>query len=355
MTQHWRRISRWFTTYRLVGRLARMDRRPTSSRTSLRSPNGCSNATWPAPRNGSPTSSSRGRVAATSRPASSGTSTRSTLDPAVRSSLFVNLLTEDNLPYYTNQISNGFGTDGAWGTWVRRWTAEEGRHSIVLRDYLTVTRTIDPIALERARMAQVECGQVPDPGTIEDSMVYVALQELATRIAHHNTGKVCNDPAGVRSDEADRERREPPLPLLPRPLHRRARTRSLGDGVRDGAAGPHLRDARHRDHRLRRTRACDRARRHLRLLGALRADPRAGRAAPLERPRRSKGSRPRPRWRATSSSPASSASAPRVVAWRTGAPRTTRSRSPRSASFRSVVVRRGARYALRRRLLWPPL
>jgi acyl-[acyl-carrier-protein] desaturase len=129
------------------------------------------------------------------------------LDPAVRSSLFVNLLTEDNLPYYTNQIANGFGTDGAWGTWVRRWTAEEGRHSIVLRDYLTVTRTIDPIALERARMAQVECGQVPDPPTIEDSMVYVALQELATRIAHHNTGKLCNDPAAyevmkrIASDE----------------------------------------------------------------------------------------------------------------------------------------------------------
>jgi acyl-[acyl-carrier-protein] desaturase len=129
------------------------------------------------------------------------------LDPAVRSSLFVNLLTEDNLPYYTTQISNGFGTDGAWGTWVRRWTAEEGRHSIVLRDYLTVTRTIDPVALERARMAQVECGQVPDPPSIEDSMVYVALQELATRIAHHNTGKVCNDPAAyevmkrIASDE----------------------------------------------------------------------------------------------------------------------------------------------------------
>jgi acyl-[acyl-carrier protein] desaturase len=130
-----------------------------------------------------------------------------TLDPAVRSSLFVNLLTEDNLPYYTHQILTRFGTDSAWGTWARRWTAEEGRHSIVLRDYLTVTRTIDPVALERARMAQVECGQVPDPETIEDSIVYVALQELATRIAHHNTGKRCTDTAAyevmkrIASDE----------------------------------------------------------------------------------------------------------------------------------------------------------
>jgi acyl-[acyl-carrier-protein] desaturase len=129
------------------------------------------------------------------------------MDPAVRSALFVNLLTEDNLPYYTNTIGRMFGWDSAWGTWVRRWTAEEGRHSIVIRDYLTVTRAIDPVALERARMAQVECGQVPEPELPQDGLVYVALQELATRISHHNTGKVLTDKAGyevmkrVASDE----------------------------------------------------------------------------------------------------------------------------------------------------------
>src|SRR5213083_3375472 len=79
------------------------------------------------------------------------------LDPAVRSALLVNLLTEDNLPYYTSTITSLYGNKGAWGVWVRRWTAEEGRHSIVMRDYMTVTRALDPVALERARMAQVEC------------------------------------------------------------------------------------------------------------------------------------------------------------------------------------------------------
>ncbi|HUS61023.1 MAG TPA: acyl-ACP desaturase, partial [Acidimicrobiales bacterium] len=73
---------------------------------------------------------------------------------------------------------------------------EEGRHSIVIRDYLTVTRAIDPVELERARIAQVACGQVPEPETPHDGMVYVALQELATRISHHNTGKSMNDKAG---------------------------------------------------------------------------------------------------------------------------------------------------------------
>ena len=66
-----------------------------------------------------------------------------------RTSLIVNLLTEDNLPSYHHEIATVFGRDGAWGTWVHRWTAEEGRHAIAIRDYLLVTRSVDPVALER--------------------------------------------------------------------------------------------------------------------------------------------------------------------------------------------------------------
>jgi acyl-[acyl-carrier-protein] desaturase len=49
---------------------------------------------------------------------------------------------------------------------VGRWTAEEGRHAIVLRDYLTVTCNIDPVLLERGCMSQLEKGYeypFPDP------------------------------------------------------------------------------------------------------------------------------------------------------------------------------------------------
>ena len=104
-------------------------------------------------------------------------------------------------------IEGLFGADSVWGAWVRRWTAEEGRHSIVIRDYLTVTRSVDPVELERARMHQVSAGITPDPQTPVDGLVYVALQELATRIAHRNTGKLLEDRAGyevmarVASDE----------------------------------------------------------------------------------------------------------------------------------------------------------
>jgi acyl-[acyl-carrier-protein] desaturase len=117
------------------------------------------------------------------------------LPDAVRDALFVNLLTEDNLPYYFHTIDNIFGP-GVWGEWIRRWTAEEQRHSIVIRDYLTVTRALDPVELERARMAQVSGAKVPEPDTAAETLVYVALQELATRVSHRNTGKLLGDPVG---------------------------------------------------------------------------------------------------------------------------------------------------------------
>ena len=118
------------------------------------------------------------------------------IDDAVRSSLLVNLLTEDNLPYYFRTVEQIFGPEGAWGEWVRRWTAEEGRHSMAIYGYLMVTRAIDPVHLERCRMAQVSGGRTPQPPNMQEGLVYLSLQELATRIAHRATGKMIGDPAG---------------------------------------------------------------------------------------------------------------------------------------------------------------
>jgi acyl-[acyl-carrier-protein] desaturase len=120
---------------------------------------------------------------------------QSRVPAAARIALVVNLLTEDNLPYYSATLG-GLGTDGAWGEWMRRWTAEEGRHAIVIRDYLSVTRSVDPVALERERMGQVSTGEVPQFESMADALVYTTLQELATRISHRNTGILLEDPAG---------------------------------------------------------------------------------------------------------------------------------------------------------------
>ncbi|MFD7903185.1 acyl-ACP desaturase [Kitasatospora sp. NPDC059722] len=112
-----------------------------------------------------------------------------------RVSLVVNLLTEDNLPSYHHEIATMFGREGAWGTWVHRWTAEEGRHGIAIRDFLLATRAVDPVELERARMSHMSEGFESDNAhSMLHSVAYVAFQELATRISHRNTGKHAGDP-----------------------------------------------------------------------------------------------------------------------------------------------------------------
>jgi acyl-[acyl-carrier-protein] desaturase len=120
----------------------------------------------------------------------------SKLPDIAQTALELNLLTEDNLPFYNLAIWTTFGNEEAWGEWVRQWVAEEGRHAIVLRDYLTVTRGIDPVALERGRMDMVKRGWYPEFAELGplDGVVFTSLQELATRISHRNTGIVTEDP-----------------------------------------------------------------------------------------------------------------------------------------------------------------
>jgi acyl-[acyl-carrier-protein] desaturase len=112
-----------------------------------------------------------------------------------RSALIVNLLTEDNLPSYHHEIALIFGRDDAWGAWVHRWTAEEGRHAMAMRDYMLVKRLVDPVALERFRMTHMSQGyELAHSGELMSSLAYVSFQELATRVSHRNTGKFTNDP-----------------------------------------------------------------------------------------------------------------------------------------------------------------
>jgi len=125
---------------------------------------------------------------------------QSRLSEVARTAMVTNLLTEDNLPSYHREISESFSLDGVWGTWVGRCTAEENRHAIVMRDYLVVTRAVDPVVLEQARMAHMTTGVAkPEKGPqFLRSVAYVTLQELATRISHRNTGSACNEPIAER-------------------------------------------------------------------------------------------------------------------------------------------------------------
>jgi acyl-[acyl-carrier-protein] desaturase len=122
------------------------------------------------------------------------TPAESRLEPVARTALVVNLLTEDNLPSYHREIATRFGRDGAWGSWVGQWTAEEGRHGIALRDYLVVTRAVDPVRLEQLRMLHMAAGYDSGDKTSLQALAYVSFQELATRISHRNTGRCTGEP-----------------------------------------------------------------------------------------------------------------------------------------------------------------
>ncbi|WP_137723363.1 acyl-ACP desaturase [Prescottella subtropica] len=126
---------------------------------------------------------------------------QSRLGEVAKAAMITNLLTEDNLPSYHREIAENFSQDGAWGTWVGRWTAEENRHGIVMRDYLVVTRGVDPVELENARMIHMTNGYNSPAGDnvgLLHSVSYVTFQELATRVSHRNTGKACQDPIADR-------------------------------------------------------------------------------------------------------------------------------------------------------------
>ncbi|MGO3328512.1 acyl-ACP desaturase [Gordonia sp. (in: high G+C Gram-positive bacteria)] len=138
---------------------------------------------------------------------------QSKLDEVAKAAMITNLLTEDNLPSYHRVIADNFSMDSAWGHWVGRWTAEENRHGIAMRDYLVATRGVDPNALEEARMIHMTNGYDPILAAADrademlangeeigllHSVAYVTFQELATRVSHRNTGKACNDPIADR-------------------------------------------------------------------------------------------------------------------------------------------------------------
>jgi len=121
---------------------------------------------------------------------------QSSLPLPVRSALLVGLLTEDNLPSYHHAVAQELGQDGAWGAWLNRWTAEEDRHATAMRAYVHASRCMDPLVLERSRMAQLSRGFTPHHH--EDLLAnaaYLMVQELGTRVTHRNTGRHSGDPA----------------------------------------------------------------------------------------------------------------------------------------------------------------
>lgn len=118
-----------------------------------------------------------------------------TLSEVARTALTVNLLTEDNLPYYYAKLATSFPDHSPMAEWARLWTAEEAQHGSAMREYLLVSRNCDPRQLEDDRLATTQRGWANDIADPVDLFVYTSAQELATRISHRNAGSLADDPA----------------------------------------------------------------------------------------------------------------------------------------------------------------
>lgn len=118
---------------------------------------------------------------------------QASLNERARTSLVLNLLTEDNLPYYHATLEKYLPESSVWREWNGMWTAEEGQHAIAIRSYLLTSRNCDPVELEDDRMATMAAGYAPSWDHPAELFAYTSAQELATRVSHRNTGKITED------------------------------------------------------------------------------------------------------------------------------------------------------------------
>ncbi len=82
----------------------------------------------------------------------------STVPEAIGVAVLALVLTKDNLPSFHRILGVNFPPFSEWRALVGRWTAEDNRHSIALRDHLIVTRAVDPEWLEKLRLSHVTQG-----------------------------------------------------------------------------------------------------------------------------------------------------------------------------------------------------
>jgi acyl-[acyl-carrier protein] desaturase len=117
-----------------------------------------------------------------------------TISENSRTALVLNLLTEDNLPYYHAAIEQYMPRTSAFSRWNHLWTAEEAQHAIGIRSYLLTSRNCDPYQLEDDRKSTMINGYHPTYDDPTEIFAYTATQELATRVSHRNAGKITDDP-----------------------------------------------------------------------------------------------------------------------------------------------------------------
>ncbi|MDT5347149.1 MAG: acyl-[acyl-carrier-protein] desaturase, partial [Mycobacterium sp.] len=82
-----------------------------------------------------------------------------------------------NLAAHHRELVEHFILEEWWGRWLGRWTAEEHLHAIALREYLVVTREVDPTANEEVRVQYVMKGYRGDHLSQVETLVNMAFSE----------------------------------------------------------------------------------------------------------------------------------------------------------------------------------
>lgn len=112
------------------------------------------------------------------------------LSPEAKSSVTLGLLTEEGLPYYVLAILRNIDKDHPFARWGHRWTAEEHKHGVVLRDVLRASGAIDMNALDNDCAIMLEKAETPNPGSFAETILYPAAQERATRLSHVGSARL---------------------------------------------------------------------------------------------------------------------------------------------------------------------
>jgi len=117
-----------------------------------------------------------------------------TLPKTVTDALEILLINKDNLAGYHREFVFSFILEDKWGRWLGRWTAEEHLHAIVLRNYLVVTREIDPTANEDVRVEHVMKGYRADTYSQIERLAFMAFYERSHAVYCRNLEAQITEP-----------------------------------------------------------------------------------------------------------------------------------------------------------------
>jgi acyl-[acyl-carrier-protein] desaturase len=134
-----------------------------------------------------------------------------TLPKVITDALEILLINKDNLAGYHRELVFSFILEEKFGRWLGRWTAEEHLHAIVLRNYLVVTREIDPTANEDVRVEHVMKGYRADTYSQIERLVFMAFFEREHAVFCRNLEAQITEPvlkALVGRIAKDEERHE---------------------------------------------------------------------------------------------------------------------------------------------------